>query len=140
MDVIFIVAHPKNLCIWRKCNILHVNTCKITIYEITKHICERVFAYLYLICTQFYIWGNGMKLHQRRFRLGVRKRFFSERVVMHWNTVPREVASSLLEFKHHLYNALRFTVWVLGGSSWRELYSIIDDLYWPVPAQVILWF
>ena len=54
------------------------------------------------------IHGNGAKLHQQKFRLDIRKHFFTKRVVKHWHTFPREEVDdpSLSVFKRRLDNAL----------------------------------
>jgi len=52
--------------------------------------------------------GNGCKLKADKFRLDIRKKFFTMRVVKHWHRLPREAvaAPSVEVFKARLDAAL----------------------------------
>jgi len=90
--------------------------------------------------------GNGLKLRHGRFRLDIRQKFLTQRVVTHWNRLPKEVvdAPSLLAFKARLAVALGSLV------SWLAILHIAGGLkldchcspFQPRPFcdSMILWF
>ena len=80
----------------------------IVAFQYLKGACKQEGEWLFTRVDSDRTREDGFKLRQGRFRLGIRRMLFTQKVVTHWNRLPKEAvdALSLEAFKASLDVAL----------------------------------
>ena len=63
-------------------------------FQYLKGVYRKAGEGLFIRACRDQVRGNGLKLEEGRFRLDVRKKFFTVKVVRHWNRLPSEAVDA----------------------------------------------
>jgi len=86
-----------------------------------KKACKQVVDQLFISSDSGRTRGSGFQIKKKRFRLDIRRKFFTQRVVMYWHRLPREAvdAPSLEVFKARLDVAQGSLTWRVATSPYQ---------------------
>lgn len=84
-----------------------------------KEVVAKLGVGLYSQATSDRTRRHSLKLHWGKLRLNIKKKFFTERMVGHWNRLPRESLSQRCLRKDWLWHSVPWSSWHIEVRSYR---------------------